>query len=421
MQAQLVLAFACAAGPARADDYPLAPGDMIRLQIAGIEQFSTVAPVSNDGFVSLPHFGRFKAQGRTIEEVRTTLQEMVGSITFRVFDASRVASILEVAPSDIVLEVERYRDVPVLGFVARPGLIPFSPGMTVRSAIAAAGGIFRQDLAGGGIDLPGAAMRLAEISRLMRGRAETLARIWRLESALGENQPAPSAAELGLDQEDADELLALQAEMLATANEGHRGTLKLLDSLDLLFAKRTQYLEEQQKYQAEALEVDRQELARIRKLEERGLVRANRVHEMSRTEYLSAAQLLRTQGEIERLRIQRAQSYGERRKLDSDRREADLAALAEARRALFELDSRISGAQSALALAAPGASPEAMSLFSMATEAVTHRGTGDEAVELRPGLDALVQPGDVIEIVIMYTTAPEPAKSRPASWAGAAQ
>ena len=251
MQALLVLALAlalaCAAGSARAVDYPLAPGDMVRLQVAGIEQFPTVAPGSNDGFVSLPHFGRVKAQGRRLEEVRTTLQEMVESITFRVFDASRLASILEVAPSDIVLEVERYRDVPVLGFVVMPGLIPFSPGMTVRSASAAAGGIFRQGPAGGGIDLPGAAMRLTEISRLMRGRAEALARIWRLESALGENQPAPSAAELGLDQEDADELLALQAEMLATANEGYRGTLKLLDSLDPLFAKRTQDLEEQQK------------------------------------------------------------------------------------------------------------------------------------------------------------------------------
>jgi hypothetical protein len=141
---------------------------------------------------------------------------------------------------------------------------------------------------------------------------------------------------------------------------------------------------------------------------------------MTRTQYLSEAQLLQIQGEVERLRIQRAQSDGERRQLDADRREADLAALAEARHTLFELDSQISGAQSALALAAPGASPGAMP-FSVATEAVIHRGAGNDAVELRPGLDALVQPGDAIEIVITDTTDPESAVSSSAFPAGATQ
>lgn len=420
LQALLVLALACASGAARAEDYSLAPGDVVRLEVAGIEQFSTIAAVSNDGFVSLPYFGRVKAHGRTVEEVRTTLQDMVGSIAFRVFDASRLATVLDVAPSDVVLEVERYRDISVSGFVATPGLVPFSPGMTVRSAVAAAGGILRQDAAEGGIDLAGMAMRLAEIGRLSRARADTLANIWRLESELGENPPAPTAAELGLDPDDAEELLALHAEMLEIANESHGGSLELLDSLNLLFEKRTQYLEEQQKYQAEALESDRQELARIRALEQRGLVLADRVHDMNRTRYLSEAQFLQTQAEIERLRIQHAQSNRERQELDSDRREEDLAALAKARLELSELDSQISGAQSALALSAPGTSPEAMS-FSMATEAVIHRGTGAEVIELRPGLDALVRPGDAIEIVFTETTGPESEASRPAFETGATQ
>jgi polysaccharide export outer membrane protein len=361
----------------------------------------------------LPYFGRVKAQGMTVERVRTTLQEMVGSITYRVFEASTLASVLEVAPNDVVLEIERYRDVSVLGYVATPGMIPFSPGMTVRSAIAAAGGVFRQNAAaGGGTDLAETAMRLAEISRLTHARAGTRASVWRLESVLGENPPTPTAAELGLNQEQADELLALQAEMLATEDKNHREVLEMLDNLDVIFAKRTQYLEEQQKFQIQALEGDRNELARIRSLAERGLVLADRVHEMTRTQYLSEAALLQTQGEVERLRIQRAQSDGERRKLDADRREAGLAELAEARRVLFELDSQISGMQSALALAAPGVSPNATS-FAVTTEAVIHRGTGDEAAELRPGLDALVEPGDAIEIVITDTTAPEPAVGNP--------
>lgn len=419
LQVMMLLGVICATGTASADSYPLAPGDVVRLQVAGIEHFSTVAPVSNDGFVSLPRFGRVRAQGRTVEEVRSTLQEMVGSITFRVFDASRLASVLEVAPSDVDLEIERYRDVPVLGLVTNPGLIPFSPGMTVRSAIAAAGGILRPDAAGGGMDASGIVVRLAEISRLSRARAETLAAIWRLESALGQEVPAPTAAELGLNQEDADELMALHTEMLAAANQKQREAFELLDSLDTLFAKRAQYLEEQQKRQEEALEVDRQELARITDLKERGLAHlTDRVYEMGRTLHLSEVQLLQNQIELERIRIQRAQSDGERRELSADRREADLAALAEARRVLFDLESQISGTRSALALAAPLASPESMSL-SVVTEAVIHRGTGGEAIELRPAMDALVQPGDAIEIVTTDTISPDQAEVQPASLAGA--
>ena len=418
-QAVLVLALALAAGAAKADDFPLAPGDTVRLQVAGLEQFSTVASVSNDGSISLPRFGRVRAEGQTIDEVRATLQEMVGSITFRLFDASRLASVLEIAPSDVVLEIERYRDVPVLGLVATPGLVPFTAGMTVRAAIAAAGGIFRPE-AGAGLDPSETAIRLAELSRMARTRAETLANIWRLKSSLGENPPAPSAAELGLDPEEADELMALQAQMLATANENQRDALAMFDSVDPLLAKRMQYLEEQQTQQAEALELDRQELARITELKDRGLVHlADRVQEMSRTQYLSEAQFLQTQGEIERLRIQRAQSDGERRKLATDQRQADLAALAEAKHALFELESQIAGTQHALALSATGSVPQATPL-SLATEAVVHRGTADDAVELRPGMDGLVQPGDAIEVVITDAAAPTPEALGPASLTRAA-
>src|SRR5690606_36050130 len=141
-------------------------------------------------------------------------------------------SVLDVAPSDVTLEIERYRDVAVLGHVTSPGLLPFRHGLTVRSAIAAAGGIAHADPAQGGSDASATAMRMAEISRLARTRAETLAKIWRLEGALGEDAPTPTAADLGLDQQDADGLLALHGELLAVGKQKQREALELLDSLD---------------------------------------------------------------------------------------------------------------------------------------------------------------------------------------------
>ncbi len=399
-----VLLVASAIAPASADDYTLAPGDEVRLQVAGIEQFSATAQIANDGFVALPRFGRVDTQGKTVEEVLAILQDRVGSITFRVFDSSGLASVREITANDIGLQVARYRDVPVLGSVAKPGLIPFSPGMTVRAAIAAAGGILRMNAAVDGVDASTTALRLGEIRRLINARAEKLAEIWRIEKSLGEPRPAPSVAELGIDAKDADELLALQTRILSAADEDQDKSLELLDNIDQLSVERMKSLEEQLKLQAQTLDIDSSELARIKALLDRGLVVSDRVHELSRMQYLSQAQLLQTQGELERLRIQRKQAEDDRRKVESDRRAKDLAALADARRDLSDLNSQLSGRQMSLALASPATTD---TLSPLVVEAVVHRGTGAGAGEMRLDLDALVQPGDVIEIILRVAAAPE--------------
>lgn len=107
--------------------YRLGPGDRIRVTVEGVEAADREYSVSDTGNISMPLIGIVKVGGLTPHEVekriaaRATEEQIRGN------------------PSTTV-EVEQYRPFFVLGEVQRPGLYPYTPGMTVRTAVAIAGG-----------------------------------------------------------------------------------------------------------------------------------------------------------------------------------------------------------------------------------------------------------------------------------------
>jgi polysaccharide export outer membrane protein len=107
--------------------YQLGPGDRIRVTVQGVDAANREYTVSDTGNISMPLIGIVKVGGLTPREVetriaaRTTEEQIRGN------------------PSTTV-EVEQYRPFFILGEVQRPGLYPYTPGMTVRTAVAIAGG-----------------------------------------------------------------------------------------------------------------------------------------------------------------------------------------------------------------------------------------------------------------------------------------
>jgi polysaccharide export outer membrane protein len=114
-------------GEAGNQPYQLGPGDRIRVTVQGVEAASIDYTVSDTGNISMPLIGIVKVGGLTPHEVeaqiaaRATEEQIRGN------------------PSTTV-EVEQYRPFFILGEVQRPGLYPYTPGMTVRTAVAIAGG-----------------------------------------------------------------------------------------------------------------------------------------------------------------------------------------------------------------------------------------------------------------------------------------
>lgn len=130
-RALLLLTFligASTAGAAGDSQYRLASGDVIRISVFGEEDLSFEQIRLNDaGTFSYPFLGEVRANGRTAAEIeRIIIQGLKGDY---LIDPKVSVSILE------------YRDFFVNGEVKEPGGYPFKPGLTLRKAVALAGGL----------------------------------------------------------------------------------------------------------------------------------------------------------------------------------------------------------------------------------------------------------------------------------------
>lgn len=129
----LALALALGLGPATAtlaaerSPYRLGPGDVLQLGVFGVADFARRVTVDIDGTIAVPFVGQVPAEGVTLSALRQTLTD----------DLVRDGRIQTV---DVTVEIVEYRPFYMAGDVARPGAVPFRPGLTVRHAVALAGG-----------------------------------------------------------------------------------------------------------------------------------------------------------------------------------------------------------------------------------------------------------------------------------------
>lgn len=109
-----------------AEPYTLAAGDRLRVIVFGQDSLSNVYAVDGAGRIAMPLIGSVPVQGRTVPQVE---REIAARLREGYVREPRVS-----------VEVEAFRPFFVLGEVTSAGQFPFVEGMTVRTAIAIAGG-----------------------------------------------------------------------------------------------------------------------------------------------------------------------------------------------------------------------------------------------------------------------------------------
>jgi polysaccharide export outer membrane protein len=107
--------------------YRLGGGDQVRIITFGVEPLSGQFRVDDQGNIAMPLVGGVHAAGRTPDELAGYIQSRLRGQKF-------------VKEPSVSVEVLAYRPIFVLGEVARPGQYSFSPGMTMLTAVAVAGG-----------------------------------------------------------------------------------------------------------------------------------------------------------------------------------------------------------------------------------------------------------------------------------------
>jgi polysaccharide export outer membrane protein len=136
-----LLAFAPVAASAAPSEYPLDVGDVLEITAVSVPSLRQRVTVAPNGMVSFPFVGELQAAGTVLSDLRQQLREKISARDIRLVGSDGREIRTAIAADEIGLEVAEYRPVLLSGDVARPGQQPFQPGMTVRRALAAAGGI----------------------------------------------------------------------------------------------------------------------------------------------------------------------------------------------------------------------------------------------------------------------------------------
>lgn len=128
----IILVVMTSAGLAWAEEgYILDTGDVLRISVFGEPTFPLESNIDDRGAINLPLLGEVKARGLTpaglAKHIAKSFQEQK----------------LLIEPF-VQVDVRQYRPFFISGAVARPGSYPFEPGISVRHALAIAGGFQAQ-------------------------------------------------------------------------------------------------------------------------------------------------------------------------------------------------------------------------------------------------------------------------------------
>jgi protein involved in polysaccharide export with SLBB domain len=115
-----------AIGETSLSDYRLGSGDELRIQVFDEADLSMEIRLSDAGTISYPFIGELRVLGLTTTELESNI-----------ISGLKGGYLIDPKVNVAVLE---YRPFYINGEVAEPGAYPFQPGLTLRKAIALAGG-----------------------------------------------------------------------------------------------------------------------------------------------------------------------------------------------------------------------------------------------------------------------------------------
>src|SRR5689334_24109580 len=180
----LAIVLCCSPNPARAE-YRLQGGDVVEISVAGVPELRQRAPVQIDGSITFPVVGTFIVEGVEFSEVRGKIQSAVASKIFRIrtTDGRELSRMFD--RDEVAATIVEYRPVYITGDVTRPGEQQFRPRMTVRQALASAGG-FSAMARASATSFDAANLR-SEYVAVWLDLARQNVRAWRIRTELGEN------------------------------------------------------------------------------------------------------------------------------------------------------------------------------------------------------------------------------------------
>jgi polysaccharide export outer membrane protein len=120
---------ACLLAQGLSTTYRLQPEDVISMRVYGEPEMNVDAPISLDGFVSIPFLGFIKFAGKTVEEIQNYIATELKAKGYYT-DPKVTVNVVQIRPVR----------ASAVGFFAKPGQYGFRPGERILALISAAGG-----------------------------------------------------------------------------------------------------------------------------------------------------------------------------------------------------------------------------------------------------------------------------------------
>jgi polysaccharide export outer membrane protein len=392
--AVLAGALAAFATPAHAQ-YKLQPGDALEVSVAGAPELRQRAVIGLDGKIALPLSGPLAVTGLSVQQARVKITDALANKEFRQSVAGRDTSHL-IQGDEIVVSVAEYRPIYVSGDVIRPGEYTFRPGMSVRQAVALAGGYGRVQTGAANMVLQSADFQ-SEYQSLWVDYATEQARIWRLKKELGLGDTKYTADQAPVPASFSRTLKEITNEQLAARTANRSRDKALLQDAIRNADTQIGVLNEKKLKDEEGNQADAADYATVRALFQKGLTPSTRLSDARRAALFSANQLLQTIVEISNIQRQRSDYALQLERVDSQYRMDAWRELEASDTRLAQIAARLKAAGQKLEYVGLTAAHDAQGLGTHVTITVHRR--SDAGLETLPAnADLELAPGDVVDV-----------------------
>jgi polysaccharide export outer membrane protein len=370
----------------------LEPGDTVELAVAGVPELRQRSTVNLDGEISLPLIGEVKVIGLPLSELRVRVRQLMSNKGFRQRTPDGRENIITIWPDEITIDIVEYRPVYLYGDVSKSGEQKHRPGMTVRQAIALAGGydVLRFRTAN---PVAEAADLRGEYQVLWTELAQQQASIERLQAELDNSRGIDmDFSKMPIAAKFASEIAKLETEQLSVRRDDRQVELSHLRHSIALDTDQLSTLAVQRQRFEEGTTADMNDLETVKELQKKGVVPAQRVSEARRSLLWSSSSLLQSLSQLSQTGKEQEDLKRKLEQVDYQRRMEVLRDLETATvkkatinarlQAISEKLSHNAAARSQLA-SGNGSKPE-IAIFRKSEEG-WHRILADEDAELLPG------------------------------------
>jgi polysaccharide export outer membrane protein len=367
-------------------EYRLASGDVVEISVFGVQEFKQRSTVSLDGKIALPLLGEVQAAGLILDELRAKLKQAL--IENKV-----------IRNPDVTVDIAQHRPFFINGDIAKPGAHPFQPGLTVRHAVAIAGGY---DVMRFRVDNPliVAAELRSQYDALWTDYVRREARVTSLRAELDQKKELDLSAleEAPIATRIIQEITKLEIEFFDSRKSDHILEKEHLGRA-LQHAKSQVFsLKLSREQEVKGVEIQSESVARTTSLRDKGLVPVTRLAEEQRGAVLQKSRELEISARLSDAERQMNDVARKVESVDDDRRMKLLRELQDAVVELERVRSQLQGIGEKLLYI--GAIKSQLRRGGRSDpDIVIYRNVDGEQKRLVSDEGSEVQPGDVIDVM----------------------